>query len=105
MIQSLLHSLSHFFGLDNLSGAQYGFWSGIGSDIGEVAILGGIVGIYRKHNCHVKGCVRIAKHPVDGTPYVVCAKHHPDVPERVTFEHLQSLSRHKATPAQVSKPE
>jgi hypothetical protein len=85
---SFLHALSHFFGLDNASGAHYLFWSGIGSDISEIAILGAVIGIYRRHNCHIKGCARIGKHAVDGTPYVVCAKHHPDVPDRVTEAHL-----------------
>jgi hypothetical protein len=33
--QSVLQALSHFFGLDNLSGAQSGFWSRIGSDLLE----------------------------------------------------------------------
>ncbi len=64
------------------NGSQYGFWSGFGSDIAEVAILGGVIQLYRKHNCHVRGCWRVAHHPVEGTPYVVCRKHHPTVPDR-----------------------
>jgi hypothetical protein len=102
VIQSVLQALSHFFGLDNLAGVQYGFWSGIGSDLGEVAIFGGVVGIYRKHNCHVKGCARIGKHPVEGTPYVVCAKHHPGVPAVVTYEHIKSLWQRRVGPTQPS---
>lgn len=79
-----MHWLSHFFGLDNLSGPWYGFWSGVGSDISEVAIIGGVIQIYRKHNCHVKGCWRIGKHPVGH--YVVCRSHHPGVPDAITPE-------------------
>lgn len=74
-------TLGHFFGLDDLSGAFYGFWSGVGSDISELLILGGVIQLYRRHACHVSSCRRIGKHHVDGTPYVVCAKHHPDVPD------------------------
>jgi len=57
----------------------YNFFSGFGSDLGEVAIVGGLIQIYRKHNCHQKGCWRIGKHSVGH--YVVCSKHHPGVPK------------------------
>ena len=63
--------------------------AGIGSDVGEVAIFGGVIGIYRKHNCHVKGCPRIGKHPVEGTPYVVAAGIYD---EKLTIAHLSKLS-------------
>jgi hypothetical protein len=53
----------------------YNFWSGFGSDFGELAILGSIVAIYRHHNCAVSGCWRIGRHQVDGTPYLTCHKH------------------------------
>jgi hypothetical protein len=32
----------------------------------------------RHHNCHETWCWRLGKHPIEGTPYVVCRKHHPD---------------------------
>lgn len=69
--------LAHVFGIDNLSGPAYGFWSGIGSDIGELAIAGGMVTLVRRHQCHVHRCWRIGHLPVEGTPHVVCRKHHP----------------------------
>lgn len=72
-----MHWLSHIMGLDNLSGVFYGFWSGIGSDLQETAIFAGVIAILRHHNCHAKGCLRLGKLGVDGTPYVVCHKHHP----------------------------
>ena len=67
----------HIFGLDNGSGAWYLFWSGIGSDIGELAIIGGLIGVIRKYNCHVHRCPRLGRHHVVGTSWVVCAHHHP----------------------------
>jgi hypothetical protein len=70
--------LAHLFGLDNLSGSYYGFWSGAGSDLGELAIVGGLVTLVRHRTCHVHRCWRLGRHPVDGTPHVVCRKHHPD---------------------------
>jgi hypothetical protein len=53
----------------------YNFWSGFGSDFGELAILGSIVALYKHHNCGVKGCWRIGRHDVAGTPYMTCHKH------------------------------
>lgn len=86
----VLHALSHFFGLDNLSGPFYGFWSGSGSDIQELTVIVGGWALLRHHNCHVKGCWGLRTHLVDGTPYRVCRKHHPTaIPKRVTAEHVR----------------
>ena len=83
------HWIEVHTGTVNESGPYYGFWSGFGSDIGEILILGGVVQLYRKHNCHVKGCYRIARHPVQGTDYIVCKKHHPNLPEGdITHQHI-----------------
>lgn len=71
------HWLAHVFGLDNLSGPLYGFWSGLGSDLGELPMLGAAVTLARRHNCHYPRCARIGRFPVEGTPWTVCAKHHP----------------------------
>ena len=51
-----MNLLVHILGMDDLSGRWYGFWSGFGSDIGELGIIGGLVGLLRHKNCHVKGC-------------------------------------------------
>ena len=83
--------LSHILGLDNGSGPIYLLWSGPGADLGELAIVGTLVANYRRHTCHVdhpRFCWRPGTHPVAGTPYRTCKKHHPDVPERVTADHI-----------------
>lgn len=72
------HGIAIWLGLTNPSGHAYSFWSGVGADIGEVTIIGGMIAIYRKHNCHVRGCWRVGKLAVDGTPYIVCHRHHPE---------------------------
>lgn len=81
----LQHWLAVHTGTVNESGIYYGFWSGFGADLGEVTLITTVgIGVYtgvRKANCHTKGCWRIAHHPLDGTPYHLCARHHPDVPE------------------------
>ncbi|WP_040829587.1 hypothetical protein [Nocardia jiangxiensis] len=70
--------LTHIIGLDNPSGYWYLFWSGLGSDITEFAVIGALLGVLRKYNCHIHGCWRIGRHPVADTTYIVCRKHHPD---------------------------
>ena len=87
-----LHWLAVHTGTVNEAGPYYGFWSGFGSDLGELAIIGGLIGIYRKHNCHVKGCWRIGRHPVEGTDFTVCRPHHPDkAPTAADLRHKYHL--------------
>jgi hypothetical protein len=62
------------------------FWSGFGSCLTEFAIIGIV---YRKLNCHQDGCRRIGLHKVEGTPYIVCRRHHPAIPDgKVTAEQI-----------------
>ena len=81
-------AIGHVFGLDNLSGPFYGWWSGAGSDISEIALPVALLTWYRTHTCHVDTCWHFGRHKVDGTPYTVCKKHHPGVPDKVTHEHI-----------------
>ena len=77
VILQVWHWLLNFTGTNIPEGGSkwYNFWSGFGSDLGELVIIGSLVGLYKHHNCHVKGCWRIGRHPVDGTPYITCHKH------------------------------
>lgn len=53
----------------------YQFWSGVGSDLGELTIVGAIVATAKHKNCHEKGCWRLGhNHPEHGFP--VCRKHY-----------------------------
>lgn len=80
--------LMHILGLDNPSGVPYLAWSGPGGDVGQFAILGGLIAAWRKHTCHVDRCWRFGVHSVAGTPYRACRKHHPAVPDRISAEHI-----------------
>ena len=76
----------------------YNFWSGFGSDLGEATLISAVgIGVYagvRKVNCHTKGCWRIGHHPLEGTPYILCRHHHPDVPTKgASHEHI--LEQHR----------
>jgi hypothetical protein len=42
-----------------------------------IGALAAAYALLRKHNCHVKGCLRIGRHPVDGTNFITCHHHHP----------------------------
>jgi len=76
----------------------YNFWSGFGSDLGEVTLITAVsIGVYtgvRKVNCHTKGCWRIGHHPLDGTPYILCRRHHPGVPTHGA-SHQHILEQHR----------
>ena len=76
----------------------YNFWSGFGSDLGEATLISAVgIGVYtgaRKVNCHTKGCWRIGHHVLEGTPYILCRRHHPGVPTNgATHEHI--LEQHR----------
>jgi len=55
---------------------DYQAYSGIIPALAILTLLGAAAQALRHHNCHVKGCLRMG-HPVEGTPYVACHKHHP----------------------------
>jgi hypothetical protein len=73
-LEPLLHWLAVHTGTVDEGGPYYGFWSGFGSDLGEVTLIGAVLGTYYKHNCHRRGCWRVGRHMVDGTPW--CNRHH-----------------------------
>jgi hypothetical protein len=91
------HGLLHFLGVDDLSGPAYGWWSGAGSDLSELALLGAIVGLLRKHNCVVAGCWRLGRH-VTAAQHWVCHRHHPDGAPT----HAEVIAAHHA--ARIARP-
>jgi hypothetical protein len=60
MTPHVLASLTYL--LHPYSGDGYQFWSGIGSDVGEVTLLGALLALYRAHCC--THCHRIGLHPL-----------------------------------------
>lgn len=83
--------LLHATGADNTSGVQYGFWSGFGSDFGEITLIIGFVAWWKHNECHVDGCHRPGRHPFKH--YRLCGKHHPAVPNKVTHLHIKQLHK------------
>ena len=74
----------------------YGFWSGVA---GATAIFSGVVVFYRHKNCHEPMCWRLGKHPVEGTPYTTCHRHHPGLEgARVKRGHIHAAHRARLKP-------
>jgi len=100
--------LAHVLGLDSGSGYWYMWWSGMGSDLGELAIIGTLAAHYKRHLCHVdhpKRCWRPAIHPVPGTPFKTCKRHHPQVPARISAAGIAAAARLAGpTPAAGDEP-
>lgn len=88
----MFHVIAHLLGLDDASGRWYLWWSGAGADLGELAIIGGLVSLYRKHNCEVRRCWRLGRHAT-AAGHHVCRLHHPDdhlTAEAVAAAHAQA---------------
>lgn len=83
----MIENVLRFFGVENVDSQWYAFWSGVGSDIGEVALLGVVAGAWHHHNCHEPRCWRISRHTItdaDGVTHGACRKHRVHVLNRVT---------------------
>ncbi len=65
--------IRHVLGLDDPSGSWYLWWSGVGADLG---MIGAGWGLWRKHNCEIHRCWRLARH--DAAGHRVCRRHHPE---------------------------
>ena len=100
---AFLGSFRHWFALHTgtLHGGPdvyYNFWSGFGSDLGEATLISAVcLGVYtgvRKVNCHTRGCWRIGHHPLEGTPFILCKHHHPNVPNHGA-SHDEIIAAHR----------
>ena len=86
--------------LHPLTGNGYQWYSGIGSDFGELTLITGLVfGAWRfkkQHECHVEApenCRRFGR-PVPGTGHVACRKHHPHAQEKGSGITVEDIQRH-----------
>jgi hypothetical protein len=91
---ALWHWLEAVSGARDEAGAWYGLWSGLGGALPDLALLAAVLGFAWHRNCHVHRCWRLGRHHVDGTPFVVCRKHHPAMPAQVSAEDIAEA--HKA---------
>jgi hypothetical protein len=73
---ALLHWLAVHTGTVNEAGPYYGFFSGFGSDLSEIALLGGVLAMVRHRNCEVRRCWRLSRHQT-AAGHRVCRRHMP----------------------------
>lgn len=91
------HWLTHWTGSDY--GYPYGKFEpyDLYSGLLGLGVAGVFFAVYRKHNCHVRWCLRISHHefrdPSSGLTYMLCRRHHPDHPGRkpLTVARLERL--------------
>jgi len=78
----------------------YNFWSGIGSDLGEVTLITAVLATYWHHTCHVSRCWRLGRFAHGHLK--LCAHHHPLVPSngRVTGDEIDAVTKSIAGAAQ-----
>ena len=82
MLYATVSSMVHTYLLHPLTGSGYQWWSGAGSDLGEITILGALLVGLRKVNCQSPRCWRIGHHRTADGLHHLCAVHHPDLPGR-----------------------
>lgn len=62
------------------TGAWYGFWSGLGGSLPDIALVAGLCGWYLNHTCHAHPlCLRWGKYEAAGGVFRLCRRHHPDL--------------------------
>ena len=72
---------------------SYNFWSGSFSDVGEITLVAGAIGLYYKANCHEHRCLRLSWHK-DADSHPVCKVHSKDHPSRGWFRTDRQHPRH-----------
>jgi hypothetical protein len=94
----MLHFLYVWFGLNNGSGAQYLFLSGIFSDI--TIFTGAIYAIHnikKRSECHDPNCHKHGKYEfkdeINNVVYKLCEDHHPGVPKNVGHLHFAKIHK------------
>jgi hypothetical protein len=98
---TIVNDILTFIGVYNPNSRWYLFWGGFGSCLTEFAI---VTVVWRKVNCHAKGCYRVGLHHVEGTPYITCKKHHPVHPGNASATADQIAQAHADAKAAACDP-
>jgi hypothetical protein len=77
---------------------HYLFWSGIGSDLAYLSIVGTALIYYRKENCKRSWCPFLGHYeftnPETGITRKLCWIHHPDVHrKKLSADHIKDIQR------------
>ena len=88
-------ALSWYWLWHPLFGPGYQFYSGVGSDISEITILGAAIALLKHANCDAPRCLRYGPHRTADGHHKLCRKHHPDLPNhRLSLREIHA--RHAA---------
>jgi hypothetical protein len=83
----------------------YQFWSGIGSDISEITLVGIALAAFRRINCHSPWCWRIGHHPTADGHFKLCRRHHPDLADKpLSLEEIHRRHRNAKKRPTARKP-
>jgi hypothetical protein len=73
----MIYWVLHLLGVEpRQPSTAYNWWSGAGSDLGEITLLVALVGFF---NCHETGCFRVGRLTTveeNGHHYRRCRRHH-----------------------------
>jgi hypothetical protein len=99
----MLHGIAIWFGLTNPAGHAYLFWSGIGGDLGLIAVPLVAMEYIRRNTCDIPKCYNLAKIKTKdkwGDSHSVCQKHRPETPheEKVIAEKLAEVDERPLKP-------
>lgn len=75
-----MHGILWFFGVSPVpsgTAATYQLWSGFIPALTVLGLSTLIIGAWHHLDCHTNGCLRLARAPVEGTPWKTCWRHHP----------------------------
>jgi hypothetical protein len=80
------HALLYIIGVWPADTRWAAFWEGFGS--GPIAWLSIPLAYVWHQRCHEPRCYRLGRHPVDGTPFKACRKHHPTLHGKPSKGHM-----------------
>ena len=87
----------HWIGADSATSEPYLLWSGFIGNLSVVfAVISAPVVLYRRNNCEVRRCWRIARHdmhdPEHNLVHHLCRQHHPEHPgKQITARELRRV--------------
>lgn len=100
------HWLAYMTGSLNTGGTppNYNFWSGFGSDLGEITLIGAALTVYKRFTCHTWWCVRHGTYDFTdagtGLTYRLCRRCHPEHSgRRLTRRHIARIHDRNRDPA------
>ena len=91
-MQEIWQGFLWFTGVTNAGWAAW--WGGFFSCL---PMLGVFAVVRKRLECHAPGCHRVGLHKTADGKYTLCRKHHPDVPNHLTLEHI--LREHEVAKA------